>query len=61
MILMDEMYPLRLYSSKLKAYIPFNPANKKKGSAITLLSNSLQNSIDMINLPYVYNPNYYVS
>lgn len=61
MILMDEMYPLRLYSSKLKAYVPFNPANKKKGSAITLLSNSLQNSIDMMNLPYVYNPNYYVS
>lgn len=61
MILMDEMRPLRLYSSKMRAYIPFNAANKKKGSMITLLTNSLQDSIDLINMPFIYNPSYYIS
>lgn len=61
MILMDEMVPLRLYSSKLRAYIPFNPANKKKGAMITLLTNGVDDSIQLINMPYIYNPNYFIS
>ena len=56
MILMDEMVPLRLYSSKLRAYIPFNPANKKKGAMITLLTNGVDDSIQLINMPYIHNP-----
>ena len=61
MILMDEMVPLRLYSSKLRAYIPFNPANKKKGAMITLLTNGVDDSIQLINMPYIHNPNYFIS
>lgn len=61
MILMDEMIPLKLYSSKMRAYIPFNVVNKKKGAMITLLSNSLDDSIDMMNMPYIYNPKYFIS
>ena len=61
MILMDEMIPLKLYSSKMRAYIPFNVVNKKKGAMITLLTNSLDDSIDLINMPFIYNPKYFVS
>ena len=61
MILMDEMVPLRLYSYKLRAYIPFNPANKKKGAMITLLTNGVDDSIQLINMPYIHNPNYFIS
>ena len=61
MILMDEMIPMRLYSAKQKAYIPFNVINKKKGAMITLLTSSIDNSIECINLPYLYNPSYFIS
>ena len=61
MILMDEMIPLKLYSSKMRAYIPFNVVNKKKGAMITLLTNSLDDSIDLINIPFIYNPKYFIS
>ena len=61
MILMDEMVPMRLYSAKQKAYIPFNVINKKKGAMITLLTSSIDNSIECINLPYLYNPSYFIS
>ena len=61
MILMDEMIPMRLYKNKQRAYIPFNPANKKKGSIVTLLTRSLNDSIDLINTPFFHNPSYYIS
>ena len=61
MILMDEMIPLKLYSSKQKVYVPFNVLNKKKGAMITLLTSSVENSVECINLPYMHNPNYFIS
>ena len=50
MILMDEMIPLRLYSSKLRAYIPFNALSKKKNALVTLLTDSLDDSVEIINM-----------
>lgn len=61
MILMDEMLPLKLYSSKQRAYLPFNPTNKKKNARITLLTRSMRDSIDLINTPFFMNPNYFIS
>lgn len=61
MILMDEMLPLRLYSSKQPAYLPFNPTDKKKGAMITLLTKSMDDSITLINTPWLRNPNYFIS
>lgn len=61
MILMDEMIPLRLYSTRQRAYLPFNPTNKKKGAMITLLTQSMEDSITLINTPWFQNPSYFVS
>lgn len=61
MILMDEMIPMKLYSGKLKAYLPFDPANKRKGATITLLTKSVQDSIALMNTPFFINPSYYTA
>lgn len=61
MQLISDLKPMRLYSAKRKVYLPFNPANKKKGATIKLLTRDMQDSIDMINLPYLYNPKLYRS
>ena len=59
MILMDEMIPMKLYSSKQRAYLPFNPVNKKKGALVTLLTQDIRQSIDLINTPFFHNPSYF--
>ena len=61
MILMDEMIPMKLYSGKLKAYLPFNPTNKRKGATITLLTKSVQDSIELMKTPFFVNPSYYTA
>ena len=61
MILMDEMIPMRLYSSKQRAYLPFNPANKKKGAMVTLLTKNMEDSIELINTSFFHNPSYFIS
>ena len=61
MILMDEMIPMKLYSSKQKAYLPFNPTNKRKGSLVTLLTRDIDDSIDLMKMPFFNNPSYYTS
>ena len=59
MILMDEMIPMKLYSNKQRAYLPFNPVNKKKGALVTLLTQDIKQSIDLINTPFFHNPSYF--
>ena len=59
MRLVDELHSMKLYSSKNKVYIPFNPVNKKKGARITLLAPSLDTSIKMMNMKYMHNPSLY--
>ena len=61
MILMDEMIPMKLYSSKQKAYLPFNPTNKRKGSLVTLLTRDIDDSIDLMKMSFFNNPSYYTS
>lgn len=61
MILMDEMIPMRLYSRKQRAYLPFNPANKRKGALITLLTRDFEESIELMQKPFFHNPSYYIS
>lgn len=61
MILMDEMIPMKLYSGKLKAYLPFDPVNKRKGATITLLTKSVQDSIELMNTPFFVNPSYFTA
>lgn len=53
MIFLDELKDLTLY--KKKFYLPINEKNKKKGSAIFLLTPNYESSKETINLPYIIN------
>lgn len=61
MRMMDELKPLFLYSSSKRVYAPVDLKNKKKGSAILLLSPSLEESIKLMKLPYIHNPGLFTS
>lgn len=61
MQLMSELIQMRLYSSRRKVYIPFNPDDKKRGATIKLLTRHIEDSINMMHTPYIYNPKYYDS
>ena len=61
MLFLEELDDLRLYSSRRKMYIPIDPANRKKGAAIMLLSKNSVDSHTMMNLPYIHNPKLYES
>ena len=61
MQLMSELSQMRLYSSRRKVYIPFNPDDKKRGATIKLLTRHIEDSINMMHTPYIYNPKYYDS
>ncbi len=56
---MDELKPLYLYSSKKRVYVPIDEKDRKKNSAILLLSPSIESSCNMMKLPYIYNPGLY--
>lgn len=57
----DELPSLRLQPSSRKILIPFDINNKRKGAAIMLLSSDEETSYKMMNLPYIYNPQYFIS
>lgn len=59
MIFLDELKPNYLY--KKPFIIPINEKDKRKGSAIFLMSPNFNTSIRMMNLPYVINRNYFHS
>ena len=61
MQLITDLKPLRLYSSRRKIYIPFNPDNRRKGGMIQLLTRDLRDSVNLMNLPYLHNPKLYYS
>lgn len=61
MQMITDLKPLRLYSAKRRIYIPFNPANRRKGANIKLLTRSMEDSVKLMNLPYMYNPKLYFS
>ncbi len=56
MQMMEELFPMRLYSKAKRLYMPFNEKNKKKGASIQLLTKDLDTSIELMEIPYLYNP-----
>lgn len=61
MRMMDELKHLMLYSANKKVYAPIDEKDKRKNSAILLLTPSLQVSSQLMRLPYIYNPNLFNS
>ena len=61
MRMMDELKHLYLYSAKKKVYIPIDDKDRKKNSAIMLLTTSLEKSVELTRLPYIYNPGLFSS
>lgn len=61
MRMMDELKPLFLYSANKKVYVPINEKDRKKGSAILLLTPNMETSSQLMRLPYLVNPMIYRS
>ena len=61
MRMMNELKHLFLYSANKKVYAPIDEKDKKRNAAILLLTSRLEDSIRLMNLPYVYNPNLFTS
>ena len=59
MVLLDDLKDLTLY--KKSFFLPIELKNKRKGSAIMLLTPNYRSSIDAMNLPYAINKNYFES
>lgn len=60
-ISVEEMKPLKLYSSMNKLLVPINDEDKKKGSAIFLVSPNHESSMKTMQLPYLINRKYFES
>lgn len=58
---MDELNHLFLYSANKKVYAPIDEKDKRKNSAILLLTPDLNTSLQLTKLPYLYNPNLFTS
>ena len=61
MRMMDELKHLFLYSSKKKVYVPIDEMDKRKNSAVLLLSPNTETSIQLTKMSYLYNPNLFKS
>ncbi len=61
MRMMDELKHMFLYSSKKKVYVPIDEMDKRRNSAILLLSPNSDTSVELTKLPYLYNPNLFKS
>lgn len=61
MRMMNELKHLFLYSANKKVYAPIDEKDKRRNSAILLLTPDLQTSSRLMNLPYLYNPNLFTS
>ena len=57
----QDLKPMRLYSSGRKVYLPFNEENKKKGSAIFLMTPNVSSSVKTMQMPYFINKKLYES
>ena len=55
----NDLKPMRLYSSGRKVYLPFNEEDKKKGSAIFLMTPNVESSIKTMQMPYFINKRSY--
>ena len=61
MRMMNELKHLFLYPASSKVYVPINDKDRKRGSAILLLTKKLETSLSLTTLPYIHNPNLYNS
>lgn len=61
MKMMDELKHMFLYSADNKVYAPVDEIDKRKNAAILLLTPNIESSSKLMKLPYVYNPNLFVS
>lgn len=61
MRMMNELKHMFLYSSDKKVYAPIDEKDRKRNAAILLLTPKLEDSIRLMNLPYVYNPSLFTS
>lgn len=61
MRMMNELNHMFLYPASNKVYMPINEKNRRKSSAILLLSPKFETSCSMINLPFLHNPNLFNS
>lgn len=61
MKMMNELKHMMLYSSKKKVYAPIDEKDRRKNSAILLLTPNLEESSKLMKLPYIYNPNLFQS
>ena len=56
MLFIEDLRSLRLYPGKRKIYIPIDIKDKRHGSAIFLMGQSLETNEKLMNLPYIYQP-----
>jgi len=61
MRMMDELKPLFLYSASKKVYAPVDEKDRRKNASILLLTPSMEISSRLMKLPYIQNPNLFVS
>lgn len=61
MKMMDELKHLFLYSANQKVYAPVEETDKRRNSAILLLTTNINDSISLMKLPYIHNPNLFTS
>lgn len=58
MIYLDELKKMKLYNKQF--YLPLPERDKKHGNAVMILSNSIEDSVDLLQNPLI-NPKYYES
>lgn len=61
MHMMNELNHLFLYSARKKVYVPIDEKDKRRNSAILLLTPNLETSNHLMTLPYIYNPDLFTS
>ena len=61
MRMMSELNHLYLYSANKKVYVPVDEQDKRRNSAIMLLTPSFESTKHLMMLPYVYNPALFTS
>lgn len=59
MIYIDELQSMKMYNRNF--FLPINEKNKKKGSAVFLITPNIESSIDLMNKKYIINNNYFDS
>lgn len=61
MRMMSELNHLYLYSADKKVYVPIDERDKRHNSAVMLLTPSMESTMHIMQLPYVYNPALFTS